>query len=119
MAEQQALKKAATDKQDIREQLEAKYGVVGEDFVYCVVAGVPYAFRRPTLQEWEFFQLQLQNGKKSGAAVIRQVVIDTRLEPSLEQLNETLDRYPALPPKIVEQFPPMVGDDIVIVGKGA
>lgn len=81
--------------------------------------GTFFAFRRPSLDEWEDFQEKLSKGRPRGACFRELAQITCIYPEDMSALNAAFDRWPALPPRLSDALSDLAGAEIeVTVKKG-
>ena len=79
------------------------------------VDGKLFVFRRPTLEEWETFQEDLQ--KRSRGVCFRQFANVTLVSENLEELTAAIEEYPALSFRIADSVSVLAGGTIDVTVK--
>lgn len=101
------------------EELEGKYGVLGEDFIFCKAGSTRIVLRRPDPDDYDKGQNNLRNSRVKKSAVLRQICYDAAAEPDKEKLEAVFARYPHLPITLADELSILAGSDIqAVVKKG-
>lgn len=79
------------------------------------VEGKLFAFRTPTLDEWEDYQDALQ--KKRRGVCFRELAQVTLVHPSIEDLQALFNTMPALPTSIADALADLAGLDVEVTAK--
>lgn len=105
-------KTKAKSANDIKlEEIEREHGRVAS----AVIQGQLYAFRAPTLEEWEEYQDGL--GKRPRGACFRELSQITCVHPSLDELQQLFDRLPGIGARIADAVADLAGADIELTVK--
>jgi len=120
-------KNEAIPEETLEERLEAKYGELGEDFVFITIDGskvielankpVTCVFRRPDETQWATAREQLQSDKIKDKQAFKKLCYNCAAEPDKESLEAIFRRYSALPAKLCDELSNLVGADLEIVTK--
>ena len=75
-------------------------------------------FKMPPLEDYEMFQLEIQNDEPTPGSVFRQLCLTCVVMPTAEELASVFQKMPALPIKIASALGKMAGGNVEIeVGK--
>ncbi|MFO7179580.1 MAG: hypothetical protein DIU78_012860 [Pseudomonadota bacterium] len=97
-------------------QLQAEHG----SLAHFVVGGQLFAFRKPTLEEWEDFQDSVSTGRKKRGVAYRELAMRCLVEPGdLDALAALFERNPGFNARIGDALSDLAGADLeVTVKKG-